>query len=147
MTMEKRKLADTREGLVHKFKVGKAKGYVRIGLFEDGRPGEVFVNMNSSTDAGVWGCIGILISQLLQRGAPLRDIVRKLAYTRFEPLGVTSSKIKHSQRGAGNLGMASSIMDYIVRWMWEVYGDGTNFMDAGDLPVEETFIDSESSEV
>lgn len=106
--MELRRLDDTRAAVVHKFKVGTASGYIRVGLFEDGSPGEVFINMKSSTDAGLWGVIGILFSMALQRGVPLEEIVRKLSHTNFDPRGVTGNQ---------DIKMASSVADYIVRWM------------------------------
>lgn len=115
--MNRIKLDDTRMARVHKFKVGNATGYVRVGLFQDGRPGEIFINMSKSRDNGPWGCIGILVSMALQRGVPLRDIVRKLSYTRFEPMGFTKNDKIHS---------ATSVMDYIVRWLWLEFGDDTD---------------------
>jgi ribonucleoside-diphosphate reductase alpha chain len=115
--MERRHLSEIRSGVVHKFHVGTAEGYIRTGTFEDGQLGEVFINMAKSTDSGPWGCVGILLSASLQRGIPLKDLVRKLAYTRFEPSGVTRNK---------TLPMATSVMDYIMRWLWTQYGDGTD---------------------
>jgi len=112
--MERRRLSETRAAIVHKFKVGPVKGYIRVGLFDDGSPGEVFVNMGKSADAGTWGCIGILISMALQRGVSLADIVRKLSHTQFDPRGPTKNP---------DIPMATSVMDYVVRWMWQEFGD------------------------
>lgn len=110
-----RRLPDTRQARVHRFTVNGVKGYVRVGLFEDGTPGEVFISMSGSKDAGPWACIGILISMALQSGVDLRVITKRLQHTVFEPGGPTSNpKIPH----------APSIMDYIVRWMWDQWGDG-----------------------
>ena len=109
----RRRLSDTRLAVVHKFVVGGTHGYFRIGLFEDGQPGEVFVNINKSQDAGPWGCIGILMSMALQRGTPLSDLVRKLGRTNFGASGVTKNP---------KLPMATSIMDYLVRWMEMEFG-------------------------
>ena len=112
----RRRLDDTRMAVVHKFTVGGTKGYLRVGLFEDGKIGELFINMSKSEDAGTWGCIGILISMALQRGIPLEQITSKLMNTRFGANGVTSNpKIR----------MATSVMDYIVKWMAQFEGRQT----------------------
>lgn len=132
--MDRKRLLETRPGHVHKFTVGSAKGYLRTGLYEDGSLGEVFINMDKSIDAGPYGCLGIQISMMLQRGISLRDITRKLSYTTFEPRGVTNNRTGLSEHGAGNLSMATSVVDYIVRYLWHTYGDGTDFLKDPPLP-------------
>lgn len=99
--------------VVHKFRVGGTKGYFRVGLFEDGQPGELFINLDGSVDAGTWGMVAILTSMALQRGVPLLDICRKLGATQFEPRGLTGNQ---------KIPMASSIADYLARWLWLEFG-------------------------
>lgn len=110
-----RKLPETRMGLVHKFTVGGVKGYLRTGLQEDGSLGEVFINLNKSQDAGPYGCLGTMISMALQRDVSLRDICKKLMYTQFEPRGATKNP---------EIPMATSIPDYIAKWLWMKFGKG-----------------------
>ncbi len=121
--MERRKLPTDRKALVHKMSVGDTKGYLRVGLFEDGTPGEIFINMGKSQDAGPWGCIGILISMALQRGVPLQDIVRKLSHTQFEPRGAIKEDLPTNlDPNAPTSRMVSSVADYVARWLWKEFG-------------------------
>jgi ribonucleoside-diphosphate reductase alpha chain len=109
-TPARERLPDQRKALTHHFQVGGHDGYVTVGLYPDGRPGEVFfrVTKEGSTVNGLMDSLGISMSMALQHGVPLRDLVRKLAHLRFEPAGATNNpKIR----------FAKSIPDYIARWL------------------------------
>jgi ribonucleoside-diphosphate reductase alpha chain len=104
------KLPDERKAITHHFQVGGHDGYVTVGLYPDGRPGELFfrVTKEGSTVNGLMDSLGISMSMALQHGVPLKDLVRKLAHLRFEPAGATNNpKIR----------FAKSIPDYVARWL------------------------------
>jgi ribonucleoside-diphosphate reductase alpha chain len=104
------RLPDERKAVTHHFQVGGHDGYVTVGLYPDGRPGELFfrVTKEGSTVNGLMDSLGISMSMALQHGVPLRDLVRKLAHLRFEPAGATNNpKIR----------FAKSIPDYVARWL------------------------------
>ncbi len=104
------RLPDERQAVTHHFSVGGHDGYVTVGLYPDGRPGEIFfrVTKEGSTVNGLMDSLGISMSMALQHGVPLRDLVRKLAHLRFEPAGATNNpKIR----------FAKSIPDYVARWL------------------------------
>jgi ribonucleoside-diphosphate reductase alpha chain len=106
----RRRLPATRQSLTHKFSVGGHEGYITVGLFEDGQPGELFITMakEGSTIGGLMDTIGTETSLGLQYGVPLRVFVDKFSHTRFEPSGWTNNKeIPH----------AKSVVDYIFRWL------------------------------
>ncbi len=125
------RLPDTRRSVTHKFKVGNHEGYITVGLFEDGRPGEVFITMakEGSTIGGLMDCFGTAISMGLQYGVPLEVFVSKFSWTRFEPMGWTT----HPE-----IRQAKSIVDYIFRWMGITFQCGdfapqaTDERDGGD---------------
>jgi ribonucleoside-diphosphate reductase alpha chain len=96
--------------LRHKFDVGEVEGYLHIGLYDDGMPGEVFITgvKQGSTISGLLDGIAILTSLALQRGVPLEEMVSKLQGTKFEPSGLTKSK---------DIPMATSLLDYIFRYV------------------------------
>ena len=104
------RLPDTRTAVTHKFRVGTHEIYATIGLYANGRPGELFLIMakEGSTLSGMAGSYATAVSIMLQYGVPLKDIVRKYMYTRFEPSGWT---------GDEKMGFATSIIDAVVRWM------------------------------
>jgi ribonucleoside-diphosphate reductase alpha chain len=106
----RRRLPDTRPSLTHKFDIAGHEGYLNVGLFEDGRPGELFITMakEGSTIGGLMDSIGTLTSLALQYGVPLEALVKKFAHQRFEPSGFTKNPEIRS---------ASSITDYVFRWM------------------------------
>jgi ribonucleoside-diphosphate reductase alpha chain len=106
----RRRLPDTRASITHKFDIAGHEGYLTVGLFEDGLPGEVFITMakQGSTIGGLMDTIATLISLNLQYGVPLEAIVRKFEHMRFEPSGFTTNS---------DIPMAKSFVDYIVRWM------------------------------
>jgi ribonucleoside-diphosphate reductase alpha chain len=104
------RLPDERDAITHHFSVGGHDGYVTVGLYPDGRPGEIFfrVTKEGSTVNGLMDSLGISMSMALQHGVPLKDLVRKLAHLRFEPAGATNNpKIR----------FAKSIPDYVARWL------------------------------
>ena len=106
----RRRLPATRQSLTHKFSVGGHEGYITVGLFEDGQPGELFITMakEGSTIGGLMDTIGTETSLGLQYGVPLRVFVDKFSHTRFEPSGWTNNQeIPH----------AKSVVDYIFRWL------------------------------
>ncbi len=106
----RRRLSDTRAALTHKFDIAGHEGYLHVGLFEDGQPGELFITMakEGSTIGGLMDSIGTLTSMALQYGVPLEALVKKFAHQRFEPSGFTKNP---------DIRNASSIIDYVFRWM------------------------------
>ena len=104
------RLPDTRDSITHKFNISGHEGYFTVGLFEDGRPGELFIKMakEGSTMSGLMDTIGILTSVALQYGVPVEALVHKMRGTRFEPSGWTASP---------EVGEASSVVDYVFRWL------------------------------
>ena len=104
------KLPDDRKSVTHKFSVGGHKGYMIVGLYEDGMPGELFLYMNKqgSTLSGLMDTIGILTSISLQQGVPLKTLTNKLIDRRFDPDGFTGNK---------EIPNAKSIIDYVFRWL------------------------------
>jgi ribonucleoside-diphosphate reductase alpha chain len=106
----RRHLPSTRQSLTHKFAVGGHEGYVTVGLFEDGLPGELFITMakEGSTIGGLMDTIGTLTSMALQYGVPMSALVNKFAHMRFEPSGWT---------GNPDIPNAKSVPDYIFRWL------------------------------
>ena len=121
----RRRLANTRKGIIHKFSVGGHEGYMQVGFFEDGTPGEVFLTMSKqgSTISGLMDSIAILTSVALQYGVPLESLVDKFSHVRFEPSGFT---------GDSDIPMAKSIVDYVFRWL------GKEFLSQG---TQEDFTD------
>jgi len=106
----RRHLPATRRSLTHKFSVGGHEGYITVGLFEDGKPGELFITMakEGSTIGGLMDTIGTLTSLSLQYGVPVEAMVNKFAHMRFEPSGWT---------GNPDIPNAKSVPDYIFRWL------------------------------
>jgi ribonucleoside-diphosphate reductase alpha chain len=107
---ERRRLPDERRAITHHFSVGGQEGYVTVGLYEDGEPGEVFIKMakEGSTVSGLMDSFATVVSLALQYGVPLRVLCTKLSHTRFEPSGWS---------GNPSIGYAKSIMDYLFRWL------------------------------
>ena len=104
------RLPDTRQSITHKFSVANHEGYITVGLFEDGRPGELFITMakEGSTVGGLMNAFGTAVSMSLQYGVPLEDYVGKFTHMRFEPQGFTKNP---------DIRMAKSLIDYIFRWL------------------------------
>jgi ribonucleoside-diphosphate reductase alpha chain len=104
------RMPDTRKSMTHRFEIAGHEGYITVGLYEDGQPGELFITMSKegSTIGGLMDTVGTLTSIALQYGVPLESLVKKFAYQRFEPSGFTkNSDIRH----------ATSITDYVFRWL------------------------------
>ncbi len=125
----RRKLPDERQSVTHKFSIGGHEGYITVGMYEDGMPGEVFISMakEGSTISGLMDSFATSVSYALQYGVPLKFFVDKFSHVRFEPSGWT---------GNPQVPYAKSIMDYIFRWL------GTKFLgpeyalsEAGNAPV------------
>jgi ribonucleoside-diphosphate reductase alpha chain len=106
----RRHLPDERPALTHKFRVGEQEGYLTVGLYEDGTPGEVFVKIakEGSTVSGLTDAVAVLTSIALQYGVSLEKLADKLEHTRFEPYGATANP---------ELPFATSVIDYIFRWL------------------------------
>jgi ribonucleoside-diphosphate reductase alpha chain len=106
----RRKLPDERQALVHKFDIAGHEGYITVGLFADGQPGEIFLVMakEGSTISGFADAFAQAISYALQYGVPLQALVDKFSHVRFEPSGMTRNP---------EIRFAKSIVDYIFRWM------------------------------
>lgn len=106
----RRKLPDERESITHKFSIGGHEGYITVGKYEDGTPGEIFVTMakEGSTISGLMDSFATMTSLALQHGVPLQLLVDKFTHTRFEPSGFTKNN---------EIPMTKSIMDYIFKWL------------------------------
>jgi ribonucleoside-diphosphate reductase alpha chain len=104
------RLPDTRRSITHKFDIQGHEGYLTVGFFADGRPGELFITMakEGSTIGGLMDTIGTLVSMGLQYGVPLEVFVNKFAHSRFEPAGFTRNP---------DIPIAKSVTDYIFRWL------------------------------
>ena len=109
-TPVRRKLPDERQAITHKFDIAGHEGYITVGLFEDGQPGEIFLVMakEGSTISGFADAFAQAISYALQYGVPLQALVDKFSHVRFEPSGMTKNP---------DVRFAKSIVDYIFRWM------------------------------
>ncbi len=106
----RRRLADTRASITHRFNVAGHEGYLTVGLYDDGRPGELFIVMSKegSTIGGLMDSLGTAISVALQYGVPVESLVRKFEHQRFEPMGITNNS---------DIPFARSLVDYIFRWL------------------------------
>ncbi len=115
----RRRLPDERRAITHKYQVSGHEGYVTVGLYPDGQPGEIFLKMakEGSTVSGLMDTLATMTSIALQYGVPLRDLVNKFTHVRFEPSGFT---------GNPEVPIAKSIVDYIFRWM------GSRFLSKDD---------------
>ena len=106
----RRKLPDERQAITHKFDIAGHEGYITVGLFEDGSPGEIFLVMakEGSTISGFADAFAQAVSYALQYGVPLQVLVDKFSHVRFEPSGLTKNP---------DVRLAKSIVDYVFRWM------------------------------
>ena len=104
------RMPDTRRSFTHRFEIAGHEGYITVGLYEDGQPGELFITMSKegSTIGGLMDTVGTLTSIALQYGVPLESLVKKFAYQRFEPSGFTKNP---------DIRNATSITDYVFRWL------------------------------
>jgi ribonucleoside-diphosphate reductase alpha chain len=108
--LARRRLADERRSITHKFSIGGHEGYMTVGMYEDGTPGEVFITMakEGSVVSGLMDSFATAISMSLQYGVPLKVLCEKFSHTRFEPSGFT---------GNPDIPIAKSVTDYIFRWL------------------------------
>jgi ribonucleoside-diphosphate reductase alpha chain len=106
----RRKLDDERDALTHKFSIAGHEGYLTVGLYRDGQPGEIFLRMakEGSTVSGLMDTIATMTSIALQYGVPLKTLVDKFSHTRFEPAGFTNNR---------EIPIAKSVMDYVFRFL------------------------------
>jgi ribonucleoside-diphosphate reductase alpha chain len=104
------RLPEERASITHKFSIASHEGYITVGLYPTGQPGEIFIKMakEGSTVSGLMDSFATSISLALQHGVPLKVLCQKFAHTRFEPSGWT---------GNPQIGLATSLMDYIFRWL------------------------------
>lgn len=106
----RKRLPTERHAITHKFRIGNQEGYITVGLYEDGSPGEVFISMakEGSTLSGLMDAFALLASVSLQYGVPLKVLVNKFIHYRFEPSGWTDNP---------QIQVAKSIVDYVFRWL------------------------------
>jgi ribonucleoside-diphosphate reductase alpha chain len=114
----RRRLPSERRGLTHHFDVGGHEGCIRVSVFEDGTPGELFLTMAKvgSTLSGMVDSFAIVVSLAFQHGVRLETLVRKFREVRFEPCGFTQNP---------DIPTASSIVDYVFRWLEQKFPEGT----------------------
>ena len=114
----RRKLPDEWRAITHKFDIQGHEGYITVGIYEDGQPGEIFLVMSKegSTISGLMDAFATSISLALQYGVPLEVLVKKFAHTRFEPSGFTKNP---------EIPIAKSITDYIFRWLASKFLSGS----------------------
>jgi len=125
----RRKMPDTRSSMTHKFCIEGHDGYITVGLYEDGTPGEIFLSMakQGSTVSGLMEAFGRAVSYALQYGVPLPDLVRNFSHMRFEPMGRTENR---------DIPMAQSIIDYVFRWLASLYMSPQEAYDVGVMTPE-----------
>lgn len=130
----RRRLPDERKAITHKFSIAGHEGYLTVGLYEDGTPGEIFITMSKegSTISGLMDAFATSISLALQYGVPLKVLVDKFSHMRFEPSGFTNNK---------DIPIAKSICDYIFRWL------GKKFIPKEDLALSITVENKETDEL
>jgi ribonucleoside-diphosphate reductase alpha chain len=118
-TAVRRRLPDDRPAITHKLSIAGHEGYITVGMYEDGTPGEIFLVMakEGSTISGLMDAFATSISLALQYGVPLKALIDKFSHMRFEPAGYTTNR---------EIPIAKSIMDYIFRWL------ASKFLDAED---------------
>ena len=128
----RRRLPDERNAVTHKFSISGHEGYITVGLYEDGTPGELFITMSKegSTISGLMDGFATGISLALQYGVPLKVLVDKFSHMRFEPSGFTNNK---------DVPIAKSVLDYIFRWM------GLKFLPREEQPAS-VIVDSIAAE-
>ena len=114
---ERHRLPTTRNGLIHKFRIGGTRAYIRVGLYPDGSLGEVFLSVAKagSTLQGLMDSFATLLSLSLQHGIPLSVIAKKFRHVRFEPCGFTGDK---------KIPSASSLIDYVFAWLQHEFLEG-----------------------
>jgi ribonucleoside-diphosphate reductase alpha chain len=129
---QRRKLADERQAVTHKFSIAGHEGYLTVGTYDDGTPGEIFLKMakEGSTVSGLMDTIATMTSIALQYGVPLKALVDKFSHTRFEPAGFTNNR---------EIPIAKSITDYVFRYL------GNRFMRGEAVVADEQETDAEAA--
>ena len=130
----RRHLPDERQSITHKFSIAGHEGYITVGMFEDGSPGELFITMSKegSTISGLMDSLATSVSIALQYGVPLKVLVDKFSHARYEPSGFTNNP---------DIPIAKSLSDYIFRWL------GKKFLieDRGEAPMSDVKINAETA--
>ncbi len=129
--MQRRKLPDERKSITHKFDIAGHEGYITVGMYEDGTPGEIFVTMSKqgSTISGLMDSFATAISFALQYGVPLQFLVDKFSHMRFEPSGFSKNP---------QIPYAKSIVDYLFRWMASKFLDEEAKREVGIIESDKT---------
>jgi len=127
---KRRRLPDTRRSITHRFNIAGHEGYLTVGLYEDGQPGELFITMSKegSTIGGLMDSLGTATSVALQYGVPVKSLVDKFSHQRFEPAGMTENR---------DIPFAKSLVDYIFRWMGMQFIQGYREQHSPQLPAPE----------
>jgi ribonucleoside-diphosphate reductase alpha chain len=125
----RRKMSDTRSSVTHKFSIEGHEGYITVGLYDNGAPGEIFLSMakQGSTISGLMEAFGRAISYALQYGVPLQDLVRNFSHMRFEPMGRTENR---------DIPVAQSIIDYVFKWLAGRYMSAQEAYEVGVMTPE-----------
>ena len=125
----RRRMPNTRQSVTHKFDIAGHEGYLTVGLYDDGNPGELFITMakEGSTVGGLMDAFGTAISMCLQYGVPVKSLVEKFAHTRFEPSGFTKNP---------EIPIAKSLPDYIFRWFGKTFMENFKEPPAKSLQAE-----------
>jgi ribonucleoside-diphosphate reductase alpha chain len=126
----RRHLPDERQAVTHKFRVGDQEGYLTVGLYDDGTPGELFMKMakEGSTVSGLMDAVALLTSISLQYGVTLEKLADKLEQTRFEPYGPT---------GNSEIPLATSVLDYVFRWLRLHFSDEVGDTITGSATIDD----------
>jgi ribonucleoside-diphosphate reductase alpha chain len=134
------KLQEERASITHKFKIGDHEGYITVGLYPNGTPGELFITMakEGSTVSGLMDSFALAVSIALQHGVKLELLCEKFAHTRFEPSGWS---------GNPDIGYAKSIMDYIFRWLQLRFLTGQQQMLFENLRLRPAGVSSQTADV
>lgn len=131
---DRRHLPDERQSITHKFSIAGHEGYITVGMFEDGSPGELFITMSKegSTISGLMDSLATSVSIALQYGVPLKVLVDKFSHARYEPSGFTNNP---------EIPIAKSVSDYIFRWL------GKKFLieDRDEAPMSDVKINAETA--
>jgi ribonucleoside-diphosphate reductase alpha chain len=122
-------MSDTRSSVTHKFSIEGHEGYITVGLYDNGAPGEIFLSMakQGSTISGLMEAFGRAISYALQYGVPLQDLVRNFSHMRFEPMGRTENR---------DIPVAQSIIDYVFKWLAGRYMSAQEAYEVGVMTPE-----------
>ncbi|HZO81501.1 MAG TPA: vitamin B12-dependent ribonucleotide reductase [Candidatus Binataceae bacterium] len=136
--LNRRKLPDERKSITHKFDIAGHEGYITVGMYEDGKPGEIFVMMSKqgSTISGLMDSFATAISYALQYGVPLQFLVDKFSHMRFEPSGFTKNP---------EIPYAKSIVDYLFRWLASKFLDEEAKREVGVVAAERSAAAAEQS--